>query len=180
MRKRRATRLIDIHAVDRLQRFLRLSRDDRLLMLEAVFWLAIAGIAIAVLPFRQVGNLAARPIRRLQRPLETHLTEARLIPWAIVTIATRVPWRALCFQQGLAAQFMLRRRGIPSTLYYGAALNSRGGLHAHVWLRNGDRNVLGAEIAHQFAVLATFPAVSQGPKPGCRTASEAYIENKGT
>jgi hypothetical protein len=68
-----------------------------------------------------------------------------------------VPWRALCFEQGLAAQFMLRRQGIPSVLYYGAAQGDRGELLTHVWVCDGDLDVVGGEIAHRFAILATFP-----------------------
>jgi hypothetical protein len=63
----------------------------------------------------------------------------------------------LCFQQGLAAQLMLRRRGVPSVLYYGAAQDDRSGLFAHAWVRDGDVDVIGCEIASRFAVLATFP-----------------------
>jgi hypothetical protein len=63
----------------------------------------------------------------------------------------------MCFQQGLAAQLMLRRRDIPSVLYYGAAQDDRSGLNAHVWVRDGDIDVIGVEISYRFAVLATFP-----------------------
>jgi hypothetical protein len=63
----------------------------------------------------------------------------------------------LCFQQGIAAQLMLRRRGIPSVLFYGAAQDELAGLFAHVWVRDRDVNVVGGEIAHRFAMLATFP-----------------------
>jgi hypothetical protein len=65
----------------------------------------------------------------------------------------------MCFQQGLAAQLMLRRRGIPSVLYYGAAQDDRSGLYAHVWVRDGDVDVIGGEIADRFAILAAFPPV---------------------
>jgi hypothetical protein len=77
-----------------------------------------------------------------------------------------VPWRALCFQQGLAAQLMLRRRGIPSVLYYGAAQEDRTGLCAHVWVRDGEIDVIGGEIAHRFAILATFPSQNTGMVTG--------------
>ena len=53
---------------------------------------------------------------------------------------------------------MLRRRAIPSVLYYGLAQDDRSGLHAHVWVRAGDFDVIGGEIASSFAVLATFPS----------------------
>ena len=42
-------------------------------------------------------------------------------------------------------------------LYYGAAQDDRTGLYAHVWVRDGEVDVIGGEIAYRFAVLATFP-----------------------
>src|SRR5262249_28593518 len=100
----------------------------------------------------------ARPICGPELPLETRVNRVRRIRWAIIATASRVPWRAVCFQQGLAAQMMLRRRNIPSVLYYGAA-QGRGGLSAHVWVRDGNVDVIGGEMAHRFAVLATFPSL---------------------
>ena len=105
--------------------------------------------------------LAARPIRQLKLTAPRRLNKVQRIRWAIITTAARVPWRALCFQQGLAAQLMLRRRGIPSVLYYGAAQDDGNGLYAHVWVRDGDVDVIGGEIAHRFAILATFPPQNQ-------------------
>ena len=117
----------------------------------------VAHLAIAVLPFRNVGLLAARPIRGPKISNQARANKVRRVRWAIIASAARVPWRALCIQQGLAAQFMLRRRGIPSVLYYGAAQDDRDGLSAHVWVRDGDVDVIGGEIADRFTVLATFP-----------------------
>jgi Transglutaminase-like superfamily len=148
-----AVRLVTIG----MRTFWRQSRQDRLLLLEAAVWLTIASFAIAVLPFRHVGSLAAMRIRRSEASRQMRLTEARRIRWAILVCARRVPWRAMCFQQGLAAQIMLRRRGVPSRLHYGAASDEQRGLSAHVWVRDGDVNVIGGEIAYRFALLVTFP-----------------------
>jgi hypothetical protein len=147
-------------AIDLLRKFCRLSWRDRLLLLEAALWLAIGGLALAILPFRHIGFLAAHSIRQPKPPDEVRLAKLRRVRWAIVTAAKRVPWQALCFQQGLAAQLMLRRRGVPSTLYYGATQDERSGLSMHVWVRDGDIDVIGGEIASDFAVLATFPRQS--------------------
>jgi hypothetical protein len=144
-------------AISSIGKFFRLPLHDRLLLLEATIWIAIAGLAIAVLPFRQLGFLAARPIRQPEPTNQARAIMVRRIRWAIGTAAPRVPWRAFCFQQGVAAQLMLRRRGIPSVLYYGAEPNEHSGLSAHVWVRDGDVDVIGGDIAYRFAVLATFP-----------------------
>ena len=143
-----------------LRRFRRLSWQDRLLLLEAILFLAFARLAISVLPFRHVGSLAARPIRQRELPHQARLNKVQRIRWAIIGTAARVPWRALCYQKGLAAQLMLRRRGIPSMLYYGAAQDDRSGLHAHVWVRDGNIDVVGGEFAHLFSVLVAFPPLA--------------------
>ena len=137
-----------------------MSWQDRFLQLEAVLCLAVAALAIAFLPFRYVGSLAARPMRRPELSHQSRMDAVRRIRWAIISTAARVPWRTLCFQQGLAAQLMLRRRGIPSVLHYGAAQDDRSGLHAHVWVRDGHIDVVGGEIAHLFSVLVEFPRVT--------------------
>jgi hypothetical protein len=135
----------------------RMTWQDRLILGEAIVWLAVARLMIALVPFRQLGVLAARPVRKRPPAHEARHRMRRQIRWAIITAARRVPWRALCIQQGLAAQFMLRRRGIPSVLYYGAALRE-GNLQAHVWVRDGTIDVIGGEVASRYALLARFPA----------------------
>jgi Transglutaminase-like superfamily len=142
--------------IDLVQRFTRPGRDW-LLLAEAMCWLMLAWIAIAVLPFRHVGRLASVPVRGQEPAPEVRAEMMRRIPWAIGACARRVPWRAKCFEQGLAAQFMLRRRGMLSVLYYGAAPDDNRGVSAHVWVRDGDVDVIGGEIASDYAVLAMFP-----------------------
>ncbi len=141
-----------------MREFLQRPGHVRRLLLEAVIWLAVARLAIAVLPFRYIGRLAARQVGRQDPSRQARITAAQRIRWAVVICARHVPWRAMCFEQGLAAQFMLRRRGAPSVLYYGAAPDDQKGLAAHVWVRDGDVDVIGCESASRFAVLATFPS----------------------
>jgi hypothetical protein len=140
-----------------IPKIFRLSWRDRLLIMEAIFYLAVSGLAIAVLPFRQVGRLAAWRSRRSEPARQTRCAEIRRIRWAIVATARRVPWSIRCFQEGLAAQLMLRRRGVSSVLYYGAVPDQSGGLCAHVWVRAGRVDVLGSGTSSRFALLATFP-----------------------
>lgn len=135
---------------------------DWAFLADAVFWLAFARIAIVVLPFRSVARLASCPARVKLLPQQSRTIPVSRVRWAVVASARRVPWRALCFEQGLAAHFMLQRRGVPSVLYYGAAPDTQRGLLAHVWVRAGDIDVIGGEIASRYAVLGTFPPQGQG------------------
>ena len=80
------------------------------------------------------------------------------VVWAVRAAAQRVPFRAMCIEQGLAAQRMLRRSGIDARLHYGARQGTgEGNLSAHVWVSVDGEIVLGGDEASQFAEVAAFP-----------------------
>ena len=135
-----------------------MATSDRRLVVETTLGLALARIAVIVLPLRRLGWLASRPLLRPEpQPME-RAESVRRIRWAITACASRVPWRALCFEQGLAAQLLLRRRGIAAVLYVGAALDDQDGFAAHVWVRDGEVDVVGGEAAGRFGLLTSFPS----------------------
>lgn len=136
----------------------RKSWGERLMLAEALFCLSMASVVLTTFSFQRVMHYASMPINRSRMPDEQRYIAVRLVRWAILACSKRVPWSAKCFQQGLAAQIMLRRRGIPSKLFYGAASANDGNLSAHVWVCDGDFNVVGGEHSSQFAILASFPA----------------------
>lgn len=154
-----------------ISRLARLGAADAALLAEALVTLGLSSVAIRLAPFARVGRIASRPLGRQRRPRD-HVS-AR-IAWAVRACARRAPWRAVCFQQGLTAQLMLRRRGMDSTLYFGAANDKTEGLAAHVWVKLGEREVIGCDEAPGYAVLATFP-----PSPGRPGSSATPIEERG-
>jgi hypothetical protein len=126
---------------------------DWLLLAEALAALALASMAIALLPFRKVAAAAsARGRRKARADAET----VRRVRGAIQGWGRRVPWKAVCFQRGLALHWMLRRRGIRSVLLYGVR-HREDGLAAHVWVDVDGETVIGGEEAPSFACLARFP-----------------------
>jgi hypothetical protein len=133
-----------------------LSWSERAALIEAALWITIASVTIAVLPFGCVRRLGERPARRAERSPARHAEVLRKVRWSILACARRVPWRAKCFQQGLAAHCMLRSKGVPSILYYGVAPARADGLTAHVWVGDGDKSIFGENVTG-FAVLATLP-----------------------
>jgi hypothetical protein len=138
-----------------LRRRARRGAGDLLLLAEGLATLAGASVAIRLLPFRR---LAAAASRGAASPGPAS-DEARMrkLRWAVEAWGRRVPWRAVCFQRGLAFHVMLRRRGIDSRLHYGVSPAGETGLSAHVWVSVGGRTWLGGEEAPRFALLATFP-----------------------
>ena len=131
---------------------------DWRLLAEALATLAGASLAVRVLPFRMVGRLCGQALGTPPPGAGPHPTKR--ICWAVEACARRVPWRAVCFQKGVAAHLMLRRRGVASTLHFGARPDTEHGVAAHVWVRIGSDDVIGCEIAPQFALLARFPPAS--------------------
>jgi hypothetical protein len=63
-------------------------------------------------------------------------------------------WRSKCLEQGLAAKAMLRRRGLPNTLY--VAVAREVALEAHAWVRSGDICVTGQAEFDRYTVVARF------------------------
>jgi hypothetical protein len=138
-------------------RFARLGGANRRLLAETLFILIAASCAIRLLPFRRTAELMGWRVRRIE--LGAPLTQQAIAQcrWAVNAWADRVPWRAVCFQRGLAFHLMLRRRGIESILHYGVASDQEKGLHAHVWIDVAGRTVMGGEVADRYARVASFP-----------------------
>lgn len=134
-------------------RLARLGPSEWPLLAEALATLALASLAIALLPFRKV---AAAASARGRRPLPARADAVARARWAVEAWSRRVPWRTVCFQRGLALHWMLRRRGIGSVLLYGARREGEG-LAAHVWVDVDGETVIGGEEAAGFACLARFP-----------------------
>ncbi len=138
-----------------IARLVQLGWKDRLLLGEAMICLTAASLLISLLSFRKVARLMMSGRKTVVTAPEAL---ARQTAWAVNACANRVPWRAVCFQRGLAAQMMLRRRGWAAVLNYGIRRDDDGALAAHVWARSGDVDVIGCEIAGDFQVVTSFEA----------------------
>jgi hypothetical protein len=92
-------------------------------------------------------------------PEETGAAPAELldrISWAVATASRHLPGDCLCLAQAMAGKAMLKRRGVPSTLYLGLAKGSEAQLQAHAWLQCGERILSGRQGMAGFTVIATF------------------------
>ena len=52
-----------------------------------------------------------------------------------------------CLPQALVVQFLLQRKGYPTTLHIGVAKDPGGGLMAHAWVEDAGRVLIGGEYA---------------------------------
>lgn len=123
---------------------------------EALFALTAASAAIKLLPFRTVVRTMNYGQAGHQRRPAEYDELAVAVRRAVTRATTRLPWDIVCFPQGLAAHWMLRRRGAPSLIHYGLRqLDSE--LSAHVWVTLGEAVVVGEETVDHHTCVAVFP-----------------------
>jgi len=127
-------------------------RAPAALLAEAGAAIVAASVAIRMTEFRELAARLDRPpsAQRVADPETAYWVRRAVLAWG-----RRLPWRAKCFEQGLAAAWMLRRRGLAYTVHYGAA-KREGRLDAHVWVTSGETPVVGCENSEAFSLLATF------------------------
>lgn len=128
-----------------------------LLLLEAAVSLGLARLAVQFFSFPQLARFVSQPLRRA----ELSGRERRLARWLVNRAIFRA-WRGLplentCIHRALAAHWMLRRRGVSTTLFYGAATQPGAGLTGHIWLQDGVEMVVGSEAARGLPQLAHYP-----------------------
>jgi hypothetical protein len=134
-----------------VRRLLERTGRENLLLAEAVVQLLRAWSAVRFLPFRWAVTSGSAPIGK--KPS----ADADQLAWAVSAAGAHVPWRAVCFEQGLALQRMLRRRGLDARLHYGIGHSDTGELEALVWVSAKVRIVIGGEQAPDFKCVATYP-----------------------
>ncbi len=123
------------------------------LLAEAGVASLAASLALRLMPFR---TLAGRLGRGMGRAAPADAETSYWLRRAVLAWARRLPWRTLCFEQGLTAFVLLRRRGLAATMHYGAATIG-GELKAHVWVTSGETEVIGCESKEEYGLLARFP-----------------------
>lgn len=129
-----------------LSRLRRLSGRQRRDLTIAVFELLWARVRFAALPYdRLLSGLQSRvPSSRLEARGRCSSGETLAeIAWAIAAAARRVPWRADCLVQALAADRWLKRLGFVPEFSLGVMKDDHGDLRAHAWIRCESVTVTG-------------------------------------
>jgi hypothetical protein len=146
-----------------LRRFGQIDRGRRALLAEAVVCLLAARTALIFVPFprlaRRLGTFVPPAAARASAQAAAKPEQARLagdIGWAVTRAARYVPFRAVCLPQAMAAQVMLKRRGVKSIMHFGAAKGQDKPLDAHAWLDAAGVEGTGYPEAKNFAEIACF------------------------
>jgi hypothetical protein len=137
----------------------RRTKEERLMLVEAFVFLGIARLGVLILPFRPLSRTMGEHMKESPRTTDAQtLRIARLIGQAVRSAAGNTPWQSVCLPQAITAQWMLKRRNIPGTLYLGVKTSPHPltPLLAHAWLRCGGSILTGADGHSQFTVVSTF------------------------
>ncbi|HUE77202.1 MAG TPA: lasso peptide biosynthesis B2 protein [Longimicrobiales bacterium] len=128
---------------------------DLTALAEALALCTAASILLRVLRFSRVARHLGRHMRE-SPPSQPGATGASVqrVRWAVAKSAQLLPWKPLCLPQAVTAQWMLRLRGIPSTLYLGADPANR--YAAHAWVRVGGVIMTGGDDPRRYTVVSTF------------------------
>ncbi len=131
---------------------------DKWLLAQVFVLLGFTRLAINTLSFKRLARYFGP--QKVETPADAppeQLAAARRIAWAISRVSPYTPWKSNCFPQALTAKILLRWRGIPSTLYLGAAFaEDKSKLEAHAWLRCGPLYVTGGKGDEKFGTVGVF------------------------
>lgn len=163
--------------------FLRLPAATKATAVEAALFLALARCLVAYVPFRLWRHrLATIPQERLPVPVL-----AWRVAWTVGKIAAAVPFAAVCLPQAMAAQWMLRRRGVASQLVIGtraetasqapAKRNAASRRAYHAWLQVGGQCVIGGRV-ESYSAFPPLESATVRSNPSHSLASRASSRRK--
>jgi len=158
------SRRISLSAFARLGK---LKPADRRAILEACWTLGVTRVAVKILPFRRIAAGLAKGLPPAVPLTAEQVREARRVGWAVMAVSRTRLLKTVCLGQAIAAQTMLKRRGIPSTLHLGVAkeplspplieartILDKGGLAAHAWVTTGGLFVTGSAGHENFVEVS--------------------------
>jgi hypothetical protein len=131
---------------------MKLTTMRRRLLREAAATLLMARAAENLFPPKMLFEWAGRRPKQINR---FAVDEIQWVAWAVETMSSKAWIGASDLARALAAQSMLRRRGVLSRVCLGVA-HTNGTLAAHAWLERGDEIIFGRVETPQFVRIAQF------------------------
>lgn len=132
-------------------------------LIVATLELAIARARLATSDRTDVLGCPERSVSRHEnRNASERVQRVRL---AIARTSHRVPWRADCLVQALAARRWLRRLNVETTLFVGVPGKAEPQFEAHAWLMHGDDVITGGEVSAYVPLSNSTRKASRGPSP---------------
>ncbi|MFT5668595.1 MAG: hypothetical protein ACI9DK_002800 [Vicingaceae bacterium] len=140
-----------------IQNFSKIPFKKKLFALTLFIYLFISRCLILILPFRKLaphlGDIQKESSKKIA---PDNLQYAKELSKMIKKVSFYTPFRSLCFEQALTAKFLLNKKNIEATTYFGLNYESKSNLKAHAWTRTGNFYVTGNKGKEKFKVISTF------------------------
>lgn len=145
----------------RIKQFWNLPIKVKVAFIEASFWLIIAKLLVACLPFRWIAPLLGETNEKGDETVEFS-AETKAIIALVARTVERMAAHAdstvkfVCLPQAIAGKMILKRHKIPNTLYLGVEYASQKDFKAHAWLKAGKHFVTGQAGHHKYTEITSF------------------------
>jgi hypothetical protein len=138
-----------------------LSADEIRLIPAALYHLLRARYVVTCLPAKKY--LPGRAGEASQDDISNaDLRRAETICNVVAGLSRRLPWRATCLMQALAADRMLFKENIPAVIHLGIFYPpANDALGAHAWLSVGGNILLGGYNLSRYREVARLSSVSR-------------------
>lgn len=137
-----------------IDRFIKVPIREKKIVLETIF-LLLLGRILLLLPYKYM-KLFLGIYNKTPESKTVDIVESRRIGRYIRHIGDRLPWKCTCLVNAVAAKIMLRRRGIPATIYFGMTRDESRKIIAHAWTKCGNFLVTGKDDAHEYKTVGYF------------------------
>jgi hypothetical protein len=139
---------------------------DLLALVEGLVLFSCARLALVLIPFRVISRRLGEAGGESPADIDTQqLCEAHRVGWAVRAASRLERAPDTCLAQAIAAHLMLRRRGIPGTVYFGVAIPAPGAMIAHAWVRAGSAILTGEPGHERFQVASSFGPLVSADQP---------------
>jgi hypothetical protein len=120
--------------------FIRLNFNDKLLVIESLFWLLSIRVMLWIFSFTSVQKKVQKIVNHYN-PNPKKKIAIKNLKNIMLTTAGYVPY-ATCLVQALAGHILFFKYGFPTSIKIGV-LSENGEFEAHAWLEHEEKVVLG-------------------------------------
>jgi hypothetical protein len=123
----------------KFSRFIKLPLREKMLFGEALFFVYLAKVVSAILPFKYCVRLMFKDLKNETPPDHEFLLSLKE---ALLRAENFIFWKNACLLQSFAAKWMLNRRNIKSTMFFGFNFDEEKKFIAHAWVQADEIEIV--------------------------------------
>ena len=142
----------------KITNFVKIPLREQLLFLEGILTNLSAKFLIKFIPLRYTVKLYGEKGKEDYSVIETESDRKifSMVKRSFNRVIREVPWKTKCYDQALTYKWLLGRRGLKATIYFGVAKGKESKLNAHAWLKFNNRIINGGEVKEKYTIVNYF------------------------